>query len=223
MTKEPGSLGACDTVFPKYGALLVLQGTGKYWDSWGCAHALEPGCFVQRLPGRRHSTTVGAGELWVECYVTVSTPAYNLMVDMGCLDPWRPVLQPGVDQTLIDRFAALRDELQSAGDLGLPTVFVHLQELIQHIRVLDYREADSQSRRGLEAACKLLSGDLEGVVSVPDIAAKLGLGYESFRKKFRREMGVSPGEYRIRRRIDAARMRLIQSDRTVKEDRKSVV
>jgi AraC-like DNA-binding protein len=43
------------------------------------------------------------------------------------------------------------------------------------------------------------------------------MGYESFRKEFRARMGVSPGDYRIRRRIDRARELLTSTTQSVKE------
>ena len=42
------------------------------------------------------------------------------------------------------------------------------------------------------------------------LSARLGLGYERFRKVFRQRVGMSPGEYRIRRRIDRARALIAQ-------------
>src|SRR5690606_2189614 len=62
-----------------------------------------------------------------------------------------------------------------------------------------------------------LGEDLHRDVSVAQIAARLSLSYERFRKVFREHVGVPPGEYRIRRRIDAARALLAQGGLTNKE------
>jgi len=64
----------------------------------------------------------------------------------------------------------------------------------------------------IESACVALSRDLDKRLDTATLAASYGLSYERFRKIFRERTGISPGEYRIRRRIDRARV-LIAQDR----------
>jgi len=49
------------------------------------------------------------------------------------------------------------------------------------------------------------------------LARGAGLSYESFRKRFRDEIGVPPGRYALDLRIQQARSLLINPRRTVKE------
>jgi len=69
----------------------------------------------------------------------------------------------------------------------------------------------------IERVAALLMRDLEERLDIEQIAAGLDVSYERFRKLFRQRMGVSPGEYRIRRRIDQARSMLIQQRLSNKE------
>jgi AraC-like DNA-binding protein len=47
---------------------------------------------------------------------------------------------------------------------------------------------------------------------MPAIAQSLGLGYAAFRKAFTRAVGMSPGAYRIRCRLERAQEMLVGSD-----------
>jgi AraC-like DNA-binding protein len=43
---------------------------------------------------------------------------------------------------------------------------------------------------------------------LPELAARLGLNYATFRRRFRREVGLSPAQYQLRRRMENARILL---------------
>jgi AraC-like DNA-binding protein len=49
------------------------------------------------------------------------------------------------------------------------------------------------------------------------VARKLGLSYETFRKKFSASIGLSPGRFHLDSRIDRAAALLHQGKHTVKE------
>jgi len=53
-------------------------------------------------------------------------------------------------------------------------------------------------------AKRLLAADLGAQLDLPSVAAQCGLSYETFRRRFTREVGSSPGRYRDQRRIEAA-------------------
>ena len=53
-------------------------------------------------------------------------------------------------------------------------------------------------------ACATLEQDLSDRQSLEQIAEQQRVEYSAFRKNFKRIMGMSPGEYRIRKRLDRA-------------------
>ncbi|MHC4883646.1 MAG: helix-turn-helix transcriptional regulator [Planctomycetota bacterium] len=65
-------------------------------------------------------------------------------------------------------------------------------------------------------ACRLLEEGLETRTATQDLLAPLPLSYERLRKRFREEVGVSPGAYRLSRRLDRARELLDATDLSVK-------
>ena len=57
----------------------------------------------------------------------------------------------------------------------------------------------------LARACTLLEADLTRDIDLRAIASQVAMPYETFRKRFQQQVGVSPGRYRATRRIDADR------------------
>lgn len=203
-------------VFRKYGALLVIQGSGQYRDEEGIDLPIYPGAFVQRLPGKVHYTPVDPDKLWIECFVTFGTGFYNSLVKLGCLDPDRPVLYPGITRALVSRFRDIRTRLEAAHSHELPRILLDIQALLFQIVEMDQQDTEP-SWQLVGEACRLLEKDLEKRRHVAELVESLGLGYESFRKHFRKHMGVSPNEYRVRCRIDRARTFLLQPRQSIKE------
>lgn len=74
--------------------------------------------------------------------------------------------------------------------------------------VLTERGKDSAVRK----AMLLLEQDLSRQVSVERVAASVGLGRRQLERRFERDIGVSPGEYRLRLRIERSRWLLEHTD-----------
>ena len=69
----------------------------------------------------------------------------------------------------------------------------------------------------MEKACRVLGQNLDKRIKVEEVCAEEHWGYESFRKIFTRQMGISPGRYRVRRRIDTACQMLMDSGKNIGE------
>jgi transcriptional regulator GlxA family with amidase domain len=68
----------------------------------------------------------------------------------------------------------------------------------------------------LARACSLLEANLAQEIDLHTVASEVAMPYETFRKRFQQQVGVSPGRYRATRRIDAACALLQQPDMTMR-------
>ena len=59
-------------------------------------------------------------------------------------------------------------------------------------------------RDPIEAACDMLSQNLDEEISLEELARSLQIGYETFRKVFKKQTGVSPARYRTRKKMEQA-------------------
>lgn len=188
--------------YDRYAVMLLVHGTGRYVDASGEV-PLVPGSLVHVYPGHPHWYGPVSGT-WHEVYLVVEGPAFDTCLQTGLLDPRRPVrrLQP---------VAAWRDRLERIGSRAGPSTPAEAdQDVCDVLRLLvDAAGGDASrpapSRSGwLARSQALLAGDLGEPLDVRDVAAAVGLGYESWRKRFTAEAGQPPARYRAQARVQAA-------------------
>jgi len=102
------------------------------------------------------------------------------------------------------------EALEAAPDRALPR---HLLRLLGMLLTLLDQPGPTVAGFDAERACRLLAEDPR--VDLRLVARELGLPYGRFRKTFRAALGIGPGEYRLRRRLDRARAALVESERPI--------
>ncbi len=202
---KPGRIAdAVDLQPDHYSAVYCLRGSGSYLDHQGGHWPLRPGSIFHRFTDRRHTSTFDPGCDWMECYIALSAPLAETLFQERLLDQRRPVVYPGIDLGMIAEIAGLIGILAGAPESELPRHAVRMVDMLVNLcnREVD-REDQDPHRALIDRACRRLAEDPR--LDLDRLARELGLSYERFRKIFREHMRVSPGEYRIRRRIDRAR------------------
>lgn len=199
-----------------YSCFILLRGQGDYITEEGKVIAIEEGDLVQRIPGRVHSTRVEPDGRWLEFFISVGADFYETEEKLGILTD-APV-KKGVSKEIdIEHFRELIRQLKSVGRNELPTMALELQQEI--LKLFGYGAAAKENEKSNEIyqnACDILSQNLECEMSMEKLANEMQVGYETFRKEFRRLYGVSPNKYRIAKKMEQARM-LLDSGITIKE------
>ncbi len=198
--------------------VYVLRGNGQFTDGDGHTHDVCAGAFCQHHMRQTYTLKPNYDGQWAEAFMLADGALYEALVNIGSIDADRPVLQPGVDAALVERFERVITDLQQLPDSDLPLIAVRMHEILAHIHRLDRkRKSGPPHTRLIDAACEALAEDFEQRIPLPQLAEELGIGYERFRKVFTEQLGMSPGEYRIRRRIDRARELIVQDGLSNKE------
>jgi AraC-like DNA-binding protein len=186
--------------------VYVLRGVGTFTDWNGRADRAAAGDMVIMPAGRRHGVQQDPDGQWAESYITIDGRFGATLLDLGVLPDDQFLLHPGLDLTLVQQFERILDDLSHLPDYALPSILCQVHELLNHAAMLHRkRTIPDRQQQIIESACVLLSQDLGKRIDVESVAARLDMSYERFRKLFRQRVGVSPGDYRIRRRIDRAR------------------
>ncbi|OGV83669.1 MAG: hypothetical protein A3K19_25175 [Lentisphaerae bacterium RIFOXYB12_FULL_65_16] len=207
-----------DSVSEPYVAVYVLRGSGTYIDWDGHAHRMTAGCVAQRLPGRCHSTIQEPDGQWTECFVVLHRDVFETLVRFGTMDAARPLLWPGLHLSLVEQFEAILAELAQGSGQVSPRTLLRAHELVVSMYALDAAaRAPDPHAELVQAACDLLGENVEERSVLPALAGSFGMSYERFRKVFRERVGVAPGAYRIRRRVERACQLLREEHLSVKE------
>lgn len=202
---KPGRIvDATDDRPHHYSAVWCLRGSGTYVDDGGTAWPLRAGSLFHRFTDRRHSTRFDPGCDWAECFIALAGTLAVALAAVGVIDPRRPVQHPGLDIGLATELHELVGTLRAAPERDLPSLTVRLVGILTALCMRDHADVAADPQRAvIDRACRRLTEDPR--LDLARLARESGLSYERFRKRFREQVGVSPGEYRIRRRIDRAR------------------
>lgn len=189
---------------PSFSAVVCLAGAATYDGT----QAIAPGDVFFRFVGVPHSIVITAAP-WHECWISLGAPLEELLVATGLVDRRVPVRRGAADAAWLAALAASVAPLAAAADTALPQQLLHLQGLLL---ALLRRPADSGL--DLDLACRLLADPL---ISLETVAEQCGLGYDPFRREFRRRTGLAPGTWRSQQVLARARHELLLTDKPIQD------
>ena len=200
-----------DFVTDGFAANYVLRGQGIYREENGRSHLLTPGTLFQRLPGRRHSTLIDPASDYAELFLVLDPATARQLLALGLISG-SEVLTVGGKVEVLEAFCALRrDMLRSETELPTRAALGRVIDFLGKLYALAERgEAGDGWGDIIRQACVLLERDLDRRLDLTEVARSLGVAYPTFRRRFRDATGVSPGAYRVRRRLEQARYLLLE-------------
>ena len=222
MAKEHGPRpdSRVDQVLDGFALNYVLRGQGVYREAGGRSHRLTAGTAFQRLPGRRHSTIFDPTSDYAELFVVLDHTTALQLMGLGLIQNTE-VFAVGWRLGVIDGFRVLRQSLERP-EIELPTceaLLLVIQFLTSMYGLARHVGSGDSWGRLIRQACVLLERNLDQRLDLAEVAEGLGVSYPTFRRRFREAMSVSPGAYRVRRRLEQARYLLLEkSVRQVADD-----
>lgn len=109
-----------------------------------------------------------------------------------------PVWKHSFSQETFDAFFDIYDHLKRISSTEFYLLIPQLTRYILLITGIQKRREQFPLEKGKHCLEENYS------LSLSDIAEKCGMSYSSFRRRFMKEYGISPGQYRIQKRMDAA-------------------
>jgi AraC family transcriptional regulator of arabinose operon len=218
LNKKKQFCNESDVVFHHYAVVVLLNGDGVYVDSEGSETKLYPGCLIQRIPGRHHSLYIKPDDTWLEFFICIGSDLFKALSGMNILTDNQEILYPGISHALLEKFDEFLHSMKNKNDTEL---FMLLPEALKIIFMLYEMHSEntgsSEDKEIVRQACLMLSHNPSARTSVHDVSKALGIGYEKFRKMFKAQMGIPPGNYLIQKRMDLARGFLVESSKSIKE------
>jgi AraC-like DNA-binding protein len=189
-----------------YAVVYLLKGKGTFTDALGTQTRLQPGDLLTVFPEIPHWYGPAKGSLWDEFYIVFSGPVFDLWRRGGLLSPSKPLrhLEP------LDYWLRRLREVALAETDSLQQVCSLQHLLAEALEASD----DIREPPWLAQARHLLQ--TEGA-DVQSVAHRLGMTYETFRKRFAAAAGVAPGQYHAMKLADRACALIIADELTNKE------
>ena len=203
MRKQTKGRSQADFRIGYYSGFFLLSGSGNYVTKEGETFPISAGDFVQRIPGEVHSTYVDGDGKWLEFFVSFGKSRYEMLQGLGLLPKERVISKPIMEETESCRKHLQR--LKAATDNELGILLAEQERLL--LKLLSGRPEITVEEKYIDKihqAADLLSVNPEINLNMEKVAESLSMGYETFRKQFRREMGVSPADYRLQQKMRQA-------------------
>lgn len=203
--------------FNFYGGVLVLNGNGTYIDATGKQTPLTPGCYIQRMPEVEHITIADPSSNWLEFYICFGATVYNSLVNLGLLNNV-PILNPGITPVIFNTCLHLAGCFKHYPEYKKSQLLLYTLDFAMTIFQLSKQGlVNSNSHQQMKKACELLCDKTNTYQSPHDIAAALGLSYETFRKKFHTTYNTSPTAFQLDYKINKSKTLLEDTDMSLNE------
>jgi len=204
-----------------YAFNYTLNGRGSYRDRASKPRSVGRGDISLFFPHLPHGCGTAPGEFWDELWFEFEGPAFDLMRKTRLLDPAQPVHHTEDCDYWFRRFFQIIPPLHLRQQTPPQVIVARFVSVLTDI-LANSKSSDEKppaSREGwIDDACQLLSNyEARPDDHVALVAKKVGLSYESFRKKFRATVGVAPGQFHLDSRIDRAAALLHQGRHSIKE------
>lgn len=182
--------------------LYVFSGSGCYNGESGICLNFNSGSVIVRLPGVCHSLDFFEDSEIV--YIAVPSEVLAIIRHTAHNAFKQPVFKSEISPKIVrEKHNDIYDKLSSLPDNRLFEVLVNMQDFIAML-------CSPRKYSDIEHACRIIEKNILNKISMPEIATKLNMSYSTFRKKFSNTIGVSPGKYLIKKRIEKAYELLLQ-------------
>lgn len=184
-----------------YAIVLQAGGAGYYRDVQGHHQNIMPGDCLLVFPDVAHAYGPHPGGFWNEIFVCFDGPIFDQWRREELLSSANPVYYLQNWQFIFERLShfleaprplAARDHLRQLNEF--------LAILAEMVALPDAQDASSWHLR----AQSRLGANLGDEISLEAVARDVGMSYETFRKRFAAQVGVSPARFRDQARIKAA-------------------
>lgn len=171
------------------------------------------------FPELAHAYGPRLSQQWDQIYCVFNGPQFDFLRERGILDSQHPIwhLEP------VDYWRRRFEEVIGSEDwhteVGAKRVMGRFLHLIYDMSAADAEGSARFAReRWLEESQRILAnrGD-HGWPSPEEVAHEVGLNYDNFRKQFSLKLGVSPGQFQKRKKIDRACAAIYQGSHGFKE------
>lgn len=203
----------------EYQILYITSGRGVFESELTGAQDIKAGDLFVLFPNIWHRFSPDKKTGWNEYWIEFNGKIIDYFKKEGFLDPKKPIVSCDLDCEIMDDFLKI---VQLVKEDELNFQFIASGVLLQILtRIFSYKKFGSISKSEIETKIKqaklLFVENVEKQISPLFISEKVGMGYSSFRKEFKRYTGFSPKQYQIQLRIQKAKTMLSTTELSIKE------
>jgi AraC-like DNA-binding protein len=196
-------------VLHEYQALYILRGPGEFESKTAGTQKVAPGTLVLLFPGEWHRYRPDRETGWDEYWVSFAGEHIDQWTRQEFFSPGAPLLQVGVDETLVCHYQELLDQARAApiGFQQMAAAAVH-QILAAALAAVRRSGINDRNAAIVHHAKTVLEQKVEGTLSMPELARSFHISEDHFRRIFKHHTGIAPYEYYLELKMHRARQLL---------------
>lgn len=205
-------------ILGRYALILVTSGKVFYSDAEGREQDLEAGTAIFVTPALPHAYGSRDGKDWGQVFAVFDGPLFDLLQESAPFRAHQPLWHlppPGLWQQRLEEILLP----EPVGNPAATLAVVHrFSQLLVEMALAASGNEDSSGQLWLEEGQRLLGEQSGNRWHTPqEVARKVGLSYESFRKAFAAATGHPPAQFQQQRRIDLACAAIYRGQENFKE------
>lgn len=206
-------------VLNEYQLVYITRGSG-YFESASCSRTrIEEGMMFMLFPGEWHTFAPDPATGWDDHWVGFNGSFIDEKISNGFFTFKNCVFRVGIDERIINTYHEILDIIsderkgfqQMVAGLTLSLIGRVYYEEINH------SIGDSYIMRIIKQAKVIMKEDMSGNKSLESIANSLGISYSLFRRDFKKNCGISPGQYRLELKLAKAKELLYSTNLSIAE------
>ncbi len=203
----------------EYQIIYITRGGGLFESERSGTRKISEGQVIFLFPNEKHRYRPDTNTGWDELWVGFNGNIIEDVVREKMFTPENPVVEVGYDEVLLNLFFEVIRHLKD-GKLGNePIVSGLVMHILGHVVSVSRTPPAERDETAdlVNKARTLLLSNIEVDITPMEIARELNMSYSKFRKLFKAETGVAPGQYQLQLRINRAKELLSNPCRSVKE------
>lgn len=197
--RNGGGIYGSSRILNSYTLAYIHRGSGKYQNEHGYKQDIRSGDCILVYPGLKHWYGPDPGTKWDEIFIDFGGTAFDLMSDSGFFAEFPPVFQLTPIEFWSEKIRLAIGERNNGDEDKMYRELLRIQNLLVDIKSAFSGKVDEDTVWS-EFAKKAVNDNS----SVQEAARCMGMRYSSFRKKFRKVVGMSPGKYKCSLKMERA-------------------
>ena len=205
-------------VLDEFQVNYIIEGRGIFESASCKKRKVNKGSIIMVFPNEWHRYQPLKKTGWNEYWIGYKGSIANNLLRLNLIDKTNPVIEIGFDEHIFGLYQEMTEVIkEECFSYQLLAAGILLQ-IIGKTREIDSRKffQRNQNLKQINNAKVKLTEHLDQTISPEEVAQSTNMSYSSFRKIFKRYVGISPMQYQLQHRVIKAKELLCRPDLTIK-------